>query len=73
VMAHYSFQTTQGSEFLHKIRSFLIFVFTYARDPSQFKIRQRQRFDNPEVSRTPFNCIDYRNQNGTKLEPLRDK
>jgi hypothetical protein len=52
--------------------NFLIFVFTYARDPNQFKIRQRRRFDNPKVSRAPFNCVDYRNENSTKLEPLRD-
>jgi hypothetical protein len=61
-----------GLQIVHKIRSFLISIFTYACDPNSSKFASKRRFDNPKISLTPFNYVDYRNENGTKLEPLRD-
>jgi hypothetical protein len=62
------FSDSAGLQILHKIRSLLIFVFTYARDPNSLK------FANGEVSiiqkflKPLFNCVDYRNKYDTKLE-----
>jgi hypothetical protein len=54
--AHCSFSNSTGLQFLHKIRSLVIFVFTYTRDPNSSKFASKRRFDNPKVSRTHFNC-----------------
>jgi hypothetical protein len=67
------FLDNAGLQILHKIRSLLIFVFTYAHDPNSSKFVNGKDSIIQKFLVPHFNCLDYGNENGTKLEFLRDE
>jgi hypothetical protein len=66
------FSDSAGLQILHKIRRLLIFVFTYAHDPNSSKFVSGKDSIIQKFLEPHFNYLDYGNENGTKLEFLRD-
>jgi hypothetical protein len=53
------FSDSAGLQILHKIRSLLIFVFTYARDPNSSKFTSDEDWIIQKFLKPLFNCLDY--------------
>ena len=58
----------RGLQIVHKIRSLLIFVFTYARDSNSSKFASDEDSIIQKLHELFFSCLDYRNENVTKLD-----
>jgi hypothetical protein len=66
------FSDSARLQILHKIRSLLIFVFTYMHDPNSSKFASDEDSIIQKFLEPLFNCLDYGNKYHNKLELLRD-